>query len=128
MAATSVIQMRDNHDKIFKVSEKILLLYIWEAKDTVQFAAYIQKKNVQLYKMQHGYELSPTAAANSTCQKLADCLQRWTPYHVDLLLSGYAEHEGLILYYMDYLAALTKAPFVAHGYGAFLTLSILDHY
>uniref|UniRef100_A0A8C5L7S8 Proteasome subunit beta type-2 n=1 Tax=Jaculus jaculus TaxID=51337 RepID=A0A8C5L7S8_JACJA len=29
---------------------------------------------------------------------------------------------------MDYLAALAKAPFAAHGYGAFLTLSILDRY
>uniref|UniRef100_A0A671G090 Proteasome 20S subunit beta 2 n=1 Tax=Rhinolophus ferrumequinum TaxID=59479 RepID=A0A671G090_RHIFE len=29
---------------------------------------------------------------------------------------------------MDYLAALAKAPFAAHGCGAFLTLSILDRY
>lgn len=51
-----------------------------------------------------------------------------TPYHVNLLLAGYDEHEGPALYYMDYLAALAKAPFAAHGYGAFLTLSILDRY
>ncbi|MBW01793.1 Proteasome subunit beta type-2, partial [Eschrichtius robustus] len=53
---------------------------------------------------------------------------RGTPYHVNLLLAGYDEHEGPALYYMDYLAALAKAPFAAHGYGAFLTLSILDRY
>jgi 20S proteasome subunit beta 4 len=47
---------------------------------------------------------------------------------VNLLLAGYDEHEGPALYYMDYLAALAKAPFAAHGYGAFLTLSILDRY
>lgn len=29
---------------------------------------------------------------------------------------------------MDYLASLAKTPFAAHGYGAFLTLSILDRY
>ncbi|PIN88299.1 hypothetical protein AB205_0123510 [Aquarana catesbeiana] len=29
---------------------------------------------------------------------------------------------------MDHLAALAKAPFAAHGYGALLTLSILDRY
>lgn len=57
---------------------------------------------------------------------LCFCLQ--TPYHVNLLLAGYDEHEGPALYYMDYLAALAKAPFAAHGYGAFLTLSILDRY
>ncbi|KAH0501504.1 Proteasome subunit beta type-2 [Microtus ochrogaster] len=74
-----------------------------------------------------GYELSPTAAVNFTRQNLADCLRSWTPYHLNLL-AGYDEREGPALYYMDYLAALTKAPFAAHGYGAFLTLSILDRY
>lgn len=47
---------------------------------------------------------------------------------MNLLLAGYDDHEGPALYYMDYLAALAKAPFAAHGYGAFLTLSILDRY
>lgn len=52
-----------------------------------------------------------------------------TPYHVNLLLAGYDDADGPGLYYMDYLSSLAKAPFAAHGYGAFLTLSILDrHY
>lgn len=38
---------------MFKMSEKILLLCVGEAGDTVQFAEYIQK-NVQLYKMRNG--------------------------------------------------------------------------
>lgn len=42
-----------DHDKMFKLSEKILLLCVGEAGDTVQFAEYIQK-NVQLYKMRNG--------------------------------------------------------------------------
>uniref|UniRef100_A0A2K6GGZ7 Proteasome subunit beta n=1 Tax=Propithecus coquereli TaxID=379532 RepID=A0A2K6GGZ7_PROCO len=127
VAASNIVQMKDDHDKMFKMSEKILLLCVGEAGDTVQFAEYIQK-NVQLYKMRNGYELSPTAAANFTRRNLADCLRSRTPYHVNLLLAGYDEHEGPALYYMDYLAALAKAPFAAHGYGAFLTLSILDRY
>ncbi|CAG5866983.1 unnamed protein product [Menidia menidia] len=53
---------------------------------------------------------------------------RETPYHVNLLLAGYDEADGPGLFYMDYLSALAKAPFAAHGYGAFLTLSILDRY
>ncbi|KAL8220548.1 UNVERIFIED_CONTAM: Proteasome subunit beta type-2 [Gekko kuhli] len=56
-----------------------------------------------------------------------DC-KDMTPYHVNLLLAGYDEQDGPALYYMDYLASLAKAPFAAHGYGAFLTLSILDRY
>uniref|UniRef100_A0A8C0F7L1 Proteasome 20S subunit beta 2 n=1 Tax=Bubo bubo TaxID=30461 RepID=A0A8C0F7L1_BUBBB len=127
IVALNVVFLCLDHDKMFKMSEKILLLCVGEAGDTVQFAEYIQK-NVQLYKMRNGYELSPTAAANFTRRNLADYLRSRTPYHVNLLLAGYDDHEGPALYYMDYLAALAKAPFAAHGYGAFLTLSILDRY
>uniref|UniRef100_A0A4W3HSY3 Proteasome subunit beta n=2 Tax=Callorhinchus milii TaxID=7868 RepID=A0A4W3HSY3_CALMI len=128
VSAHTIIQQIENYDKMFKLSEKILLLCVGEAGDTVQFAEYIQK-NVQLYKMRNGYELSPAAAANFTRKNLAEYLRSRTPYHVNMILAGYDEHDGPALYYMDYLAALAKAPFAAHGYGAFLTLSILDqHY
>ncbi|GLD59307.1 proteasome subunit beta type-2 [Lates japonicus] len=127
VAASSIIQMKHDYDKMFKLSEKILLLCVGEAGDTVQFAEYIQK-NVQLYKMRNGYELSPAAAANFTRKNLADYLRSRTPYHVNLLLAGYDDADGPGLFYMDYLSSLAKAPFAAHGYGAFLTLSILDRY
>uniref|UniRef100_A0ACB8FRF3 Proteasome subunit beta type-2 n=1 Tax=Sphaerodactylus townsendi TaxID=933632 RepID=A0ACB8FRF3_9SAUR len=74
IAASSIVHMKRDHDKMFKMSEKILLLCVGEAGDTVQFAEYIQK-NVQLYKMRNGYELSPTAAANFTRRNLADYLR-----------------------------------------------------
>ncbi|CAL8365687.1 unnamed protein product [Arctogadus glacialis] len=127
VAASSIIKMKDDHDKMFKLSDNILLLCVGEAGDTVQFAEYIQK-NLQLYKMRNGYELSPTAAANFTRKNLADYLRSRTPYHVNLLLAGYDQADGPALFYMDHLSALAKAPFAAHGYGAFLTLSILDRY
>ncbi|XP_040193247.1 proteasome subunit beta type-2 [Rana temporaria] len=127
VCANSIIKMKQDADKMFKMSEKILLLCVGEAGDTVQFAEYIQK-NVQLYKMRNGYELSPSAAANFTRRNLADYLRSRTPYHVNLLLAGYDDNDGPSLYFMDYLAALAKAPFAAHGYGALLTLSILDRY
>ncbi|XP_056272544.1 proteasome subunit beta type-2 [Pseudoliparis swirei] len=128
VAANSIIQMKHDAEKMFKLSEKILLLCVGEAGDTAQFAEYIQK-NVQLYKMRNGYELRPSAAANFTRKNLADYLRSRTPYHVNLLLAGYDDTDGPSLYYMDYLSALAKAPFAAHGYGAYLTLSILDqHY
>ena len=47
---------------------------------------------------------------------------------MNLLLAGYDQADGPALFYMDHLSALAKAPFAAHGYGAFLTLSILDRY
>ncbi|TRY93733.1 hypothetical protein DNTS_028765 [Danionella cerebrum] len=74
VAASSIIQMKHDYDKMFKLSEKILLLCVGEAGDTVQFAEYIQK-NVQLYKLRNGYELSPSAAANFTRKNLAEYLR-----------------------------------------------------
>uniref|UniRef100_A0A3Q2XFZ4 Proteasome subunit beta n=1 Tax=Hippocampus comes TaxID=109280 RepID=A0A3Q2XFZ4_HIPCM len=127
VAVSSFLQLKKDDDKMFKLSEKILLLCVGEAGDTVQFAEYIQK-NVQLYKMRNGYELSPAAAANFTRKNLAEYLRSRTPYHVNMLLAGYDDTDGPGLYYMDHLSSLVKAPFAAHGYGAFLTLSILDRY
>ncbi|XP_051927400.1 proteasome subunit beta type-2 [Hippocampus zosterae] len=127
VAVSSFIQMKQDDDKMFKLSEKILLLCVGEAGDTLQFAEYIQK-NVQLYKMRNGYELSPAAAANFTRKNLAEYLRSRTPYHVNMLLAGYDDTDGPGLYYMDHLSSLVKAPFAAHGYGAYFTLSILDRY
>lgn len=56
-----------DYDKMFKLSEKILLLCVGEAGDTVQFAEYIQK-NVQLYKMRNGtYCCVPTYLHKQLC-------------------------------------------------------------
>lgn len=45
-----------------------------ETGDTTQFAEYISK-NIQLYKMRNGYELSPKSASTFTRRNLADALR-----------------------------------------------------
>lgn len=127
ISARSIVAMKRDHDKMFKLSDKILMACTGEAGDTVQFAEYIAK-NIQLYKMRNGYELSPTAAANFTRRNLAEYLRSKTPYQVNMLIGGYDEKDGPTLHYMDYLAALIEAPFAAHGYGSFFVLSLLDRY
>lgn len=59
-----------------------------EKGDTTQFAEYIAK-NIQLYKMRNGYELSPTAAANFTRRNLAEALRSRvsTVIHTGIYLS-----------------------------------------
>merc|ERR1719481_578873 len=99
-----------------------------ESGDTNQFAEYIAK-NIQLYKMRNGYELSPSAAANFTRRNLADYLRSRTPYSVNPLIAGYdKESEGCALYVLDYLASMVKAPYAAHGYGGFFTTALLDRH
>lgn len=45
-----------------------------EAGDMVQFAEYIQK-NIHLYKIRNGYEMSPSAAASFTSYNLKKSLR-----------------------------------------------------
>jgi|ERR1711973_159318 len=123
----SIVRMKDDYDKMFKLSDKLLMLVSGEAGDTVQFAEYIEK-NIQLYKMRNGYELTPHAAANFTRRNLAEFLRSSTPYQVNLLIAGHCDEKGPELYYMDYLASCQKVPFAAHGYGSFFALSVMDRY
>ncbi|XP_076364844.1 proteasome subunit beta type-2-like isoform X2 [Tachypleus tridentatus] len=112
---------------MYKLSDQLVMAASGEAGDTVQFAEFIEK-NIQLYKMRNGYELSPSGAANFTRRNLAEYLRSRTHYLVNLLLAGYDKHTGPELYFMDYLATMAKVPYAAHGYGSFFTLSILDRY
>ncbi|XP_067032067.1 proteasome subunit beta type-2-like [Acropora muricata] len=123
----SIIRMKDDQDKMFKLSSKLLMLVTGEAGDTVQFAEYIEK-NIQLYKMRNGYELTPHAAANFTRRNLADSLRTSSAYQVNMLIAGFDDASGPALYFMDWLASLQKVPFGAHGYGSFFSLSIMDRY
>ncbi|CAH0550464.1 unnamed protein product [Brassicogethes aeneus] len=123
--AHSIIVMKTDENKLYKLSNKLVMAVSGESGDTTQFAEYISK-NIQLYKMRNTYELSPLEAANFTRRNLADALRSRSPYHVNLLLAGYDEIRGPQLYYMDYLASMAKVKYAAHGYGGYFSLSIMD--
>nr|QBH72698.1 proteasome subunit beta type [Thermobia domestica] len=125
--AQSILVMKDDEDKIYNISSKLMMAVCGEAGDTTQFAEYIAK-NIQLYKMRNGYELSPSAAAAFTRRNMADSLRSRTPYFVNMLIAGYDDAGGPELYFLDYLASLVKLPFASHGYGGFFALSIFDRY
>ena len=42
------------------------------------------------------------------------------------MLAGYDDKDGVGLYYMDYMASLSKVGFGAHGYCANFVLSVFD--
>lgn len=100
---------------------------VGEAGDTVQFTQYISK-NLALYKMRNGYELSPASAAHFTRKNLADYLRSRTPYHVNLLVAGYDENDGGELHFIDYLANAKSVNYGGHGYGGMFCASIFDRY
>merc|ERR1712025_58467 len=122
----SIMVMKSDQNKFFNLSDRLVMAVSGESGDTNQFAEYIAK-NIQLYKMRNGYELSPSAAANFTRRNLADYLRSRTPFQVNLLMAGFDnESEECELYTLDYLASMVKAPFAAHGYGGFFTTAIMD--
>lgn len=127
VSARSIVKMKNDQDKMFKLSDSLLLAVAGEPGDTVQFAEYISK-NIQLYKMRNGYELSASAAANFTRRNVADALRSQRPKFVSILLAG-SDDSGPSLFYLDYLGSLIQVPFAVHGYGGMFSLSIMDrHY
>lgn len=127
VAGRSIIAMKKDQDKTFRLSDRLLMAIAGEGGDTVQFAEYIAK-NIQLYRMRNGYDLSTSAAASFTRFNLAEYLRSRSAYFVNLLIGGYDAEEQGSLYYMDYLASSVKVPFAVHGYGAMFVLGLLDRY
>lgn len=125
-AAHSIVMFKQDHDKTIKLGDNTLMSVTGESGDTAQFGEYIQK-NLQLYKMKNGYEMSTHGMANYTRKQLAEAL-RSNPYSVNSLIAGYDKKEGCSLYFMDYLASLMKVPFAAHGYGSYFVMSTLDRW
>merc|ERR1711911_416886 len=100
--AHSIIVNKQDEDKMFKLSDRLLMAVTGESGDTTIFAEFIAR-NFQLYKMRNGYELSPPAAASFTRRQLADALRSKTPYQV-------------------------KVPYATHGYGGMFSIGIMDRY
>ncbi|CAG8478174.1 12028_t:CDS:2 [Acaulospora morrowiae] len=127
-AARSITVMKSNEDKSRDLNKHIMLLYCGEPGDTVHFAEYIQR-NVKLYGIVNGIELTPKAAATFTRRQLANSLRSRKPYAVNLLIAGHDTTKSTPhLYWIDYLGTSVEVPFSAHGYGAYYCLSLLDRY
>jgi 20S proteasome subunit beta 4 len=96
--------------------------------DLVTFTEYIAK-NMALYEYSHdGLKLSTKAQANFCRTELATALRKG-PYQVNILLAGYDTNKSggaASLYFLDYMAAMQKVPYGAHGYASSFCLSIMD--
>lgn len=128
LSARSIVVMKGDGKKIVNLNDQVAMAYCGEPGDTVNFAEYIQA-NVRLYSMRNNLDLDPKAAAHFTRRNLADSLRSRTPYSVNMLIGGVGKKGIPELYWLDYLSALTKVPFAAHGYASYFVLSLMDrHY
>ncbi|KYQ96832.1 proteasome subunit beta type 2 [Tieghemostelium lacteum] len=122
----SIVKMKEDQDKILALDNFKLLSAAGEAGDCAQFTEYISK-NLKLYSLRNGYDLSTTAAANFIRSELAASI-RSHPYSVNLILAGYDKTDGPSVFYLDYMGSLQKLNFGCHGYAAYFLLGLLDRH
>ena len=126
-AGRSVLVMKQNQDKIFKLEDQLAMVVCGDSGDTVYFGEFIQK-SMAFYRIRNGYSLSPNAAANYTRHEMAKRLRQY-PNLVNLIMGGYdPKTNQTALYFMDYLGTLADVSFTSHGYGSYFALSILDRF
>ena len=70
----SIVVLKTGEDKTKKLGKNTLMLYSGEPGDTVQFSEYIQK-NMNLYSIRHGMDLSTQATAMFVRKELASSLR-----------------------------------------------------
>lgn len=125
-AVGSIIKIKEDADKLFKLDHHIGMVVCGQPGDTTYFGEYIQK-NIALYRMRNGYSLSPQATANFTRNELAEHIRSRKPYFANLLMGGFdTESKKASLYYMDYMGTMAEVPYGVHGYGSHFVLGILD--
>jgi len=129
MNARSILTYLSNLDKVTELSSHSAMGVSGPNSDLVNFSEYISK-NIELYQLSNdGLRLDTAAQANFCRNELATALRKG-PYQVNVLLGGYDENKdgggAASLYWMDYLAALTKVKYGAQGYASNFCLSIMD--
>jgi len=124
-----ILNMKFDTNRLFKLSEHCAMLAAGEPGDVVQFAEYVGK-NIQLYKMINGIELSPYACANFTRHEMATSLRSRNSFLANIVLAGYStnerDQERAQLFSIDYLGAMISANVVAHGFCQFFALGVGD--
>lgn len=124
--ARSILTYQSNLDKVVQLSSHSAMGVAGPNSDLVNFSEYIAK-NFALYELSNnGIQLSTAAQANFCRNELAVALRKG-PYQVNILLGGYDKKTSSpSLYWMDYLAALSKVKYGAQGYASSFCLSIFD--
>jgi 20S proteasome alpha/beta subunit len=125
MIARSIQMLKADADKILPLGSTSMMGVSGPVGDRVAFGEYIQK-NLTLYQLTNGTELSVHGAVHFTRNELAKALRRG-PYQVNMLIGG-VDKKGPALHYMDYMASTQPVPYGAHGYGAFFVLSTMDRH
>uniref|UniRef100_A0A6G3MJ93 Proteasome subunit beta n=1 Tax=Henneguya salminicola TaxID=69463 RepID=A0A6G3MJ93_HENSL len=123
----SILTMKDDADKMYKLSEHNMMITSGEGADDVNFSEYIQR-NIKLQILQTDIEPTIHNVANFTRHELAKSLRTRHMYAANMLIAGWDSNQGCSLYSLDYLGSLVKVPFGCHGHASAFALSALDRF
>ncbi|OMJ13638.1 Proteasome subunit beta type-2, partial [Smittium culicis] len=70
----SILTIKHDADKIYELSDNVIMSVSGEAGDTEQFSEYIVG-NTKLYGIRNGHELTVNSTAKFTRNELASCLR-----------------------------------------------------
>ncbi|KAI8905488.1 nucleophile aminohydrolase, partial [Gorgonomyces haynaldii] len=126
LTARSIVVMKRGADKTKVLNSKTMMVYSGEAGDTVQFSEYIEK-NIKLYSMRNGFDLSCKSVAAYVRRELATSLRSRNPYQINVLIAGMTK-DAAELYWIDYISNMVKLPFASHGYASYFIMSTMDRY
>ncbi|CAI4225263.1 unnamed protein product [Auanema sp. JU1783] len=116
-----------DNDKEFRLGKKMTMICIGEDGDVDHFGEWV-KRNIQLYSIRNGYELSPKAAHHWIRGGISKGLRSRESYYVDLLLGGYDDTEKkAFLGSVDYLGnGLPQQPYLFRGFCGRFCYAIMD--
>eukprot|EP01012_Entosiphon_sulcatum_P016716 TRINITY_DN2160_c0_g1_i1.p1 TRINITY_DN2160_c0_g1~~TRINITY_DN2160_c0_g1_i1.p1 ORF type:complete len:212 (-),score=23.01 TRINITY_DN2160_c0_g1_i1:17-652(-) len=143
-AGRSIIQFKDNEDKLHVVDDNKILASSGEIGDRVNFAAWVSR-NLALNANREHRNLPGSSAAHFIRAELAKSIRSSSPYVVNCLFGSFDkplpelaklkaageavnDGSGSQLYYLDYLGSLQRIPFGTQGYGGTFVTAILDRY
>ncbi|CAD6196291.1 unnamed protein product [Caenorhabditis auriculariae] len=117
----------NNNDKEFRLGKKMTMMCIGEEGDVAQFGDWTTR-NIQLYAIRNGYELSPSSAHHFVRRNIAEALRSSDHYTVDVLLGGYDDKDGkAFLGSVDYLGnAIEHQPYLFRGFCGRFCYAIMD--
>ncbi|KAJ2850765.1 Proteasome subunit beta type-4 [Coemansia brasiliensis] len=122
----SIVTMKHDKDKTYNLTPHTFISVAGEPGDTDNFSEYIQA-NIRLYSIRNSQDLTPSETANFIRGELANALRSRRPYQVNTLVTGYDKTTGKAsLYWIDYLSAMAKVPYAAHGYCSYFVYSTMD--
>lgn len=124
MGSRSLINQKNDIDKIIEIGNKKMLIISGNSGDISNFIDFVQK-TVQLYALKTGYSLSTHSIANFLKKELSQSFRKGS-LNINMIIAGYDDLIGISLYYLDYTGNLQRLNHCVQGYASLFISSTLD--